>query len=173
MIVYIKLFIVLLFFSCTNIEKPNDFQEKDISDQESWNPVIILTWDGIKRSVIKSSRMYKSEKKNEIILELGIDADLFSKDEKHMSNLKSDRAIIFEKTDNLLATGNVRVFSDSGVTLFTDSLLWNNKNEKIFSNDSVMLTTNYNDTLYGIGFESNVDLTHWKIKKPWGVSSEN
>ena len=63
MIVYIKLFIALLFFSCTNIEKPNDFQEKDISDQESWNPVIILTRDGIKRSVIKSSRMYKSEKK--------------------------------------------------------------------------------------------------------------
>ena len=32
---------------------------------------------------------------------------------------------------------------------------------------------NFNDTLYGIGFESNADLTHWKIKKPWGVSSEN
>ena len=90
-----------------------------------------------------------------------------------MSNLKSNKAIIFEKSDNLLAIGNVRVFSDSGITLYTDSLLWNNKSERIFSNDSVMLTTNFNDTLYGIGFESNADLTHWKIKKPWGVSSEN
>ena len=103
MIFYIKLLIVLLFLSCTQIEKSDDFEKNDIK----------------------------------------------------------------------LAIGNVRVYSDSGVTLFTDSLLWNNKNEKIFSNDSIMLTTNYNDTLYGIGFESNVDLTHWKIKKPWGVSSEN
>ena len=55
---------------------------------------------------------------------MGIDADLFSKDEIHMSKLKSDRAIIFEKTDNLLAIGNVRVYSDSGVTLFTPILYY-------------------------------------------------
>ncbi len=89
MIFYIKLLIVLLFLSCTKIEKSDDFEKNDISDQESWNPIIILTRDGIKRSVIKSSRMYKSEKKNEIILEVGFDADLFSKDEIHMSKLKS------------------------------------------------------------------------------------
>ena len=171
--IYINLIIIIFFLSCSGIEKENDFYKEDISDQKSWNPIIILTRDGIKRSVIKSEKMYKSEKKNEIILELGIDADLFSTDQVHMSNLKSNKAIIFEKSDNLLAIGNVRVFSDSGITLYTDSLLWNNKSERIFSNDSVMLTTNFNDTLYGIGFESNADLTHWKIKKPWGVSSEN
>ena len=48
------------------------------------------------------------------------------------------------------------------------------QNANINLGDCYSLTSrNYNDTLYGIGFESNVDLTHWKIKKPWGVSSEN
>ena len=126
--IYINLIIIIFFLSCSGIEKENDFYKEDISDQKSWNPIIILTRDGIKRSVIKSEKMYKSEKKNEIILELGIDADLFSTDQVHMSNLKSNKAIIFEKSDNLLAIGNVRVFSDSGITLYTDSLLWNNKN---------------------------------------------
>ena len=168
-IIIISIYIV----SCTKIEKEENFINEIIPEHQSWNPIIILTRDGIKRSIISANRMLQSEKNNEIVLEKQIDADLFSKDEVHMSNLKSNKAVIFEKTDNLLAIGNVKVFSDSGITLYTDSLIWNNKKEKIFSNDSIMLTTNLNDTLYGIGFESNVDLTHWKIKNPWGVSSEN
>ena len=88
-----------------------------------------------------------------------------------MSNLKSERAFVYENSDNLLAIGNVVVVSDSGVTLFTDSLYWENDNERITSNDTVMLTTGVNDTLYGVGFESDVDLTHWKILHPWGVTA--
>jgi hypothetical protein len=34
-----------------------------------------------------------------------------------------------------------------------------------------MVTTERDDTLYGVGFESSVDLTHWKIIKPWGVAA--
>ena len=155
-IIIISIYIV----SCTKIEKEENFINEIIPEHQSWNPIIILTRDGSKRSIISANRMLQSEKNNEIVLEKQIDADLFSKDEVHMSNLKSNKAVIFEKTDNLLAIGNVKVFSDSGITLYTDSLIWNNKKEKIFSNDSIMLTTNLNDTLYGIGFESNVDLTH-------------
>ncbi|SVA03165.1 uncharacterized protein METZ01_LOCUS56019, partial [marine metagenome] len=106
-----------------------------------------------------------------VILEGNVDADFFSTEEEHMSNLKSERAFVYEETDNLLAIGNVVVVSDSGVTLFTDSLYWDNKLEKITSNDTIMLTTEMDDTLYGVGFESDVDLTHWKIIKPWGVTA--
>ena len=40
----------------------------------------------------------------------------------------------------------------------------------VISNDSVQFTTLQNDTLYGIGFESDMDLTHWKIIQPTGVT---
>ncbi len=142
----------------------------DFVDQESWNPTIILTREAKKRAVVKSGHMAKYAEKKEVILEGNVDADFFSIEEEHMSNLKSERAFVYEKTDNLLAIGNVVVVSDSGVTLFTDSLYWDNKLEKITSNDTVMLTTETNDTLYGVGFESDVDLNHWKILKPWGVT---
>ena len=33
----------------------------------------------------------------------------------------------------------------------------------------VMITTEENDTLYGVGFESDSDLKNWKILKPSGV----
>tara|TARA_Y100000590_G_scaffold470571_1_gene666454 strand:- start:4641 stop:5168 length:528 start_codon:yes stop_codon:yes gene_type:complete len=143
----------------------------DYADQESWNPVIILTREAKKRTVVRASHLAKYDEKQEIVLDGNVDADFFSTDEEHMSNLKSERAFVYENSDNLLAIGNVVVVSDSGVKLFTDSLYWENQNERITSNDTVMLTTEVNDTLYGVGFESDVDLTHWKILQPWGVTA--
>ena len=41
--------------------------------------------------------------------------------------------------------------------------------EFIESKDSVMFTTTQGDTMYGVGFESDMDLTEWKIYRPTGV----
>ena len=70
---------------------------------------------------------------------------------------------------NLIAIGNVVVLSDSGVTLYTDTLSWDNVKEKVFTDDRVMFITEQKDTLYGIGFESDIELNNWKILKPTGV----
>jgi len=34
-----------------------------------------------------------------------------------------------------------------------------------------MITTGNNDTLYGIGFESDMNMERWKILKPRGVTN--
>ncbi|MDP6457320.1 MAG: LPS export ABC transporter periplasmic protein LptC [Candidatus Marinimicrobia bacterium] len=163
---------VALLISCSVKEDASPILTKDdFPDQESWNPTIILTREGRKRAVVRSGHLAKYSEVQEVVLDKKVDADFFSAEEEHMSNLKSEKALVYEATDNLLAIENVIVLSDSGVALFTDSLFWDNKAEKISTNDSVMLTTEIDDTLYGVGFESNVDLTHWKILKPWGVTS--
>ena len=38
------------------------------------------------------------------------------------------------------------------------------------TDDPIMLTTQKNDTLYGVGFESDSDLQNWKVIKPTGVT---
>ena len=50
----------------------------------------------------------------------------------------------------------------------TDSLLWNNKVDKIFTDSELIFISEDLDTLYGRGFQSNIDLTEWKIKQPRG-----
>ncbi len=109
---------------------------------------------------------------NTSILDEKVDADFYSTEERHMSNLKSEMAYVYgdTKKDSMLAIGNVVVVSDSGVTLFTDSLLWNSSDSLISTDDTVMLITETYDTLNGIGFQSNADLTHWKIHQTWGVT---
>jgi predicted membrane protein len=78
-----------------------------------------------------------------------------------------------QKTNNMKAVGNVVAISDSGITLFTDTLYWDSKNERMSTLDSIMITTLDEDTLYGIGFESDSDLENWKILNPSGVTRRN
>ena len=80
-------------------------------------------------------------------------------------------AEIDEKTNFMTAIDNVVVVSDSGATLYTDTLKWDSKEEIIYTASPIMLTTNKNDTLYGSGFESDVGLNHWKILYPSGVAN--
>jgi len=165
--------LVIFLVGCTDHEENGSvvtLTHDSFPDQESWNSIIVLTREGRKRAVVKSGHLAKYSDKQEVILDEKVDTDFYSIDEQHMSNVKSDKALVFEATDNFLAIGSVVVVSDSGVTLYTDSLLWDNKAARIMTRDTIMLTTESKDTLYGIGFESNVDLTHWKIHRPWGVT---
>ena len=58
--------------------------------------------------------------------------------------------------------------ADQGEELLTDSLLWNNKVDKIFTDSELIFISGDLDTLYGKGFQSNIDLTEWKIHQPRG-----
>ncbi|PCH58004.1 MAG: hypothetical protein COC11_03985, partial [Candidatus Neomarinimicrobiota bacterium] len=93
-------------------------------------------------------------------------------DGKHMSVLYPDSARINEQSNNLHANGNVFVVSDSGYTLITSKILWDNRYRMIIAEDSVMFTTTDGDTLYGVGFESDMDLERWKIYKPFGIARD-
>jgi len=142
-------------------------------DAESWQATITLTNEGAKRAVIRSGHLEKYNERQYILLDQNVDADFFNAEEVYTTNLKSKMAKIDEEEDFLIAIGDVVVVSDSGVTLFTDTLSWDNVREKIFTDDSVKFITESQDTIYGIGFESDVELNNWKILKPTGVFHED
>ena len=139
-----------------------------LPDAESWNATITLTSEGAKRAVIRSGHLEKYQQRQYILLDQTVDADFFNNKEIYTSNLKSDVAEIDEAKNFLIAMGNVIVISDSGVTLFTDTLSWNNVEEQIFTDDSVIFITDQSDTLYGVGFKSDLELNNWEILKPTG-----
>ena len=140
-----------------------------VPDAESWNATITLTNKGSKRAVIKSGHLQKYQQRQYILLDQKVDADFFNEEEIYTSNLKSEIAEIDESKDFLIAMGNVVVVSDSGVSLFTDTLSWDNVEEKVFTDDRVVFITEQNDTLYGIGFKSDIELNNWEIMQPTGV----
>ena len=68
-------------------------------------------------------------------------------------------------SNNLRAYGNVRVISDSGYTLISEEIMWDNQYKLITSQDSVTFTDRSNTMFKGVGFESDIDLTNYKIFK--------
>lgn len=165
----IKLIILfLLMFSCSSDTKlPSSGSSDDFIDNEIYDAKITLYRTG--KILVQSESDYLFQNEGEDALLVGnVISDFFNDDGQHISKLYSDSAYIKKETNNLLAIGNVIVISDSGYTLLTDKLYYDNQYKLITSNDSVTFTNTFNDTMYGIGFESDVDLTHSKLLKPHG-----
>ena len=164
------LFLLIFIFGCEVVEdKRSGNSREGRPDAESWNATITLTNEGVKRATIRAGHLENYDERQYILLDQNIDADFFNSEEVYTTNLKSKVAEIEENRDYMIAIGNVVVVSDSGVTLFTDTLSWDNVREKVYTDDRVIFITEEKDTLYGIGFESDVALDNWKILKPTGV----
>ncbi len=164
----------MISFSCmpdreaeTNIKSTIEYP-----DQESWQATIRITKDGDTVGLLKAGHVQKFSKKNITLLGDGLTVDFFDNQGNHTSVLNSKGGKIFDDKQNMTAHGNVSVVSDSGLILLTDTLHWNNKEQKIYSNISVKLISNEADTLYGDSFISGPDLVNYEIVNPRGKSSK-
>ena len=170
---YIIPFLYLLFQGCERQEEILQVSRVNGPDQESWGVTIILTDEGVMRAKIKSGHLEKYNDLEFVLLDSNVTADFFDDREIHTSQLTSLRAEVNQSSNDMKAMGNVIALSDSGISLYTDTLKWNSKEEKMTTDNPIMLTTEQRDTLYGIGFESDSDLKNWKILKPSGVTNRN
>ncbi len=165
--------LAVLFSSCTKQSAENMNSREGLPDQESWGVNIILTDQGIMRAKIESGHLEKYNEKEFILLNNNVKVDFFDANENHTSVLTSQEAEVDQKSNDMKAFGNVVVVSDSGITLYSEKLSWESKDEKLQTKEEIMITTLDNDTLYGIGFESDSDLKNWQIIEPSGVTGRN
>ena len=166
------IFIIIFTIACSEKTDHNQLGKgEDYPDQESWGVTIILTDSSIERARVQSGHLEKYNEGQHIMLDQIVKVDFFDKNQNHVAVLNSVRADVDQKTNDMKAIGDVVAISDSGITLYTDTLFWNAKKEQMHSRDSVMITTLENDTLYGVGFESDSDLQNWRISRPSGVTN--
>ena len=172
---YTKLSKYLLVMTCIlSCEK----EDSDISaieefryDNEIISPKINIYQEKNKVIYATAKELFKDEGKDAILVG-DVVSNFFNDSGSQISTLYSDSAIVESFSNNLKAFGNVKVVSDSGYTLFSDRIYWNNQYKLVTSDDSVMFTNSHQDTMYGVGFESDIDLTHSKIFKPYGIVKE-
>jgi len=139
-------------------------------DQESWGVTIVLTSEGLIRAKVRSGHLEKYNEKKFVLLDSSVMVDFFNEEEQHTSVLTSKTAEVDQASNDMKAMGNVVAVSDSGITLYSETLTWNSKDEKLHTKDNIMITTLEKDTLYGVGFESDSDMENWKILSPSGVT---
>jgi len=142
--------------------------ESEPPTQESWNSDLTLSRAGRPQAVIRYGHMEQYDSRRMAYFDGGIRVDFFDAGGRHTSVLTSDRGEYNSATEEVRGIGNVVVVSDTGATLRTAFLRWDPRVEKIQSDSAVTVTTQDADTLFGTGFESASDLSHWMIRKPTG-----
>ena len=166
---------LILFFILISCSRSYQVEESldDIHDQLSVDVEITLTEQGNIKAIIKSKLLERNNENLELRLTDEVNVDLYDDSYQHTSLITSNYAFVSERENKINAFGDVVVAADNGQQLWTDSLLWDNKADKIFTDASLTFISGNFDTLYGTGFESNIDLTNWKITKPRGsINSE-
>ncbi len=85
------------------------------------------------------------------------------------SRISAEYAIQYEKDELIDARKNVVVENlENNEKLNTEQLIWDQNNERIYTEKFVKITTE-EEVLYGDGFESDDRFTTWHIKKPRGT----
>jgi LPS export ABC transporter protein LptC len=163
-------FSLILITSCAREAMPEMPSREGLPDQESWGVTIILTSEGLTRAKVRSGHLEKYNEKEFILLDSNVTVDFYDSKEQHTSILTSKKAEVDQSSNNMKAMGNVVAVSDSGITLYSETLTWNSKDEKLHTKENIMITTLEKDTLYGVGFESDSDMKNWKILSPSGVT---
>ena len=138
-------------------------EEVRIPDQEARDFTLTESMEGRKSWTLWASYAAMFNDKN-LVDAKTVRIDFFDKEGRKNSSLTADQGLVFQRTNDLEARGNVRVTTESGVTLETDSLRWQNARGKIASDAFVRVTRN-GDVVTGYGFESDANLEHFHLAR--------
>jgi len=168
---YLFLFLSLLISSCVNdMDEVNAITEKELLPVEMADSVQIIYSDSAMLKVILEAGHLERFLGENPYLEMtkGVHVRFFNGLGEVESELRSNYAISYENSDIMEAKEDVIVVNKEGETLNTEHLIWEEKTEKIHTEEFVKITTE-DEVIFGHGFESNQDFTKYRIKKIKGT----
>jgi LPS export ABC transporter protein LptC len=163
----------ILFYGCENdIEKIKAFSSpEDLPTLEAVNFQTLYTDSGQVRYSLKTPKLLKFDNEGNEYLEFpeGMELVQFNAKNEVVSSLKADYAKQFLKEEKWEAKNNVVATNEVGDTLKTEHLIWEEKTEKIYTEEFVEITRP--DEVYtGIGLTADQSLVNWRIKKLKGIA---
>ncbi len=161
--------IILLLFlitSCGSDLKEIDYivNEDQLAYEEALDINMIYSDSAIVRVNIKGPKMLRLLDKENPRQEFpeGIEVVFFSPNNRAQSTLTANYAVRFDKKNEIHIRDDVIWKSYNGEQIETEELIWEEKNEKVYSNRFVKITKP-DEVIYGYGFEANQDFTEWTI----------
>jgi LPS export ABC transporter protein LptC len=145
----------------------------DKPGQVSYNTSMNFSASGVLRAILHAGRVQTFDTKRYTWLDSSVRVDFYNSESIHSSVLTSLTAKVNTTNNNMTAYGHVHIISDSGTTVDTDSLEWDNKSQTIHSDAPVHIVEKDGRVTDGIGFESDQNLEHYHIMRPTIVSSSD
>lgn len=159
----------LLAVGCsTDIAEVNAITDTEIFKQEEAKFVSILYSDSANVKVrITADKMIRHLTRTNPRDEFpeGIFVEFLGSNGQVYSWLEADRAIRYDKTNEVVAQGNAKFYNKKKETLTSTELIWDEDKSKLHTNKAVRITQPMRgDTSYGFGFEANEEFTLFTIK---------
>lgn len=104
---------------------------------------------------------YEEEK---VIKVYDIELEFYDSGEDVSSVLTADSGVVFTSNKDMRAMGNVKVVTRENTVLETDLLKWDNAKRLISTKNEIRIRTK-ESVITGIGFESDPELKHIKVKR--------
>lgn len=162
----------ILFYGCeNNIEKIKAFSStENLPSQEATNFQTMFTDSGEVRFSLIAPKLLRFENEGQPFVEFpeGIELVKYDANQNIISSITADYAKQFPKEDKWEAKNNVVVTNLEGDTLKTEHLIWEEKTEKIYTEEFVKIIRP-DQIITGIGFESDQSLQNWRIKNIKGT----
>lgn len=161
--------LALILNSCDDKFKPSqtDLDAENAPNQESWNSTVTFSDSGKTRAILTAGHISVYKNKEYTLIDSGAMVD-FYKDGEVVSNLKGMSGKVNDRTKDIEIYDSVVVINKEGSELRTQKLIWNQNTQKVSSDVFVSIKTP-NETIEGIGFESDQSLKNYKIYKVSGT----
>lgn len=170
-IIFTILPILLLLSGCTETGNYENVVSGRVPDQEIWNAIINISRSGELNTRVYAAHLIKYDDTKDMFIKDSMRID-FYRDGKHSSYLTADSGLVNERSEKIVAVGNVVMVSDSGFTAYADSLFWIEESDRVYTNGAIQIYSEH-DTLYGTNFESDTRLENWIIYNPLGETSRD
>ena len=162
----------ILLTACeNNLEKIQAFSSpEDLPVMEATNFETLFTDSGEVRFFVKAPKLLQFDMQGTSFVEFpnGIVLIKYDEDQNVISSITADYAKNYEKEQKWEAKNNVVATNAQGDTLKTEHLIWEEKTEKIYTEEFVRIIRS-DQIITGIGFQSDQTMQNWRIKNPKGT----
>tara|TARA_B110000908_G_scaffold172526_1_gene240524 strand:- start:3362 stop:3895 length:534 start_codon:yes stop_codon:yes gene_type:complete len=164
-------FFSVVLIACTNDPKlVQEFvSDKEQAIEQIKGAELLHTENGkIKVRIVAGKIERFQNKQPQLVFTESLEVYFYNDSSKLQSTLKADGASIDEETKIMLAQNNVELISSDNKKLETEELIWDEQQNKIYTDKKVKITTG-KEVIYGEGFTSNPDFTAYSITKIHGT----
>ncbi len=163
----LNVIVLFLFYSCKNdLEEIDKVINREMIAVETAKDVAMLYSDSaIVKVRIEGPLMIRHLDRENPRQEFtdGVKVVFYAYGQKVESVLTAKYAIRSEKENQIIVRDSVVWESYKGEKLETEELIWEEREEKIYTNRFVTITKP-DEVIYGYGFEANQDFSSWTIK---------
>ncbi|HCE56898.1 MAG TPA: LPS export ABC transporter periplasmic protein LptC [Prolixibacteraceae bacterium] len=163
----------ILFTGCqkNNIEEIKAFYTTEsLPIQEATNFETLFTDSGQVRFSLKAPKLLRFEADGRDYTEFpeGLELVKYDEHQKVISSITANYARQYLADHKWEAKNNVIATNANGDTLKTEVLYWEEKNERIYTDEFVKIIRT-DQIITGIGFTSDQKMQNWKIRDPKGT----